>query len=320
MKNQVMTYYEEEFIPKLNDNLDLGSLVNQYMPTDLKVLLLQYLYISNNPHPVGKKSLLDDPGDGSDYSLAHALYHPILRNFLEKFGYYDIFLVDAVTGDMLYSVFKEVDFATNLSRGVYHRTNFGKMVKNAMESTDKDFVQLIDFEPYDPSYHAPASFIASPIYDGEEKTGILVFQMPINKINQILTGNNKWREDGLGESGETFIVGSDYKFRSISRELIEAPTAHLSSLRKLRYDETIIQQIKKMQTNILLEEVKLESVKKALNGTTGTQMEQNALGVRLLSSFAPLNIQDVHWIIMSSMKDDEASMQINLLREENVSV
>jgi hypothetical protein len=319
MKKSLTIYYEKEFIPKLNDNLDLGSLVNQYMPTELKVVLLQYLYISNNRHPVGKKHLLDDPGDGSDYSRSHALYHPILRNFLEKFGYYDIFLIDAVTGDMLYSVFKEVDFATDLSMGIYKSTNFGKVVKTAIESTDKNFVQLIDFESYDPSYHAPASFIACPIYEGDEKTGILVFQMPINKINQILTGNNNWREDGLGDTGETFIVGSDYKFRSISRELIENPAAHLSSMKKLKYDETIIQQVKKMQTNILLEEVKLESVSKALNGITGTQMERNNLGIALLSSFAPLDIQDVHWIIMSTMKEDEASMQINTLREESSS-
>jgi hypothetical protein len=143
--------------------------------------------------------------------------------------------------------------------------------------------------------------------------------MPINKINQILTGNNNWREDGLGETGETFIVGSDYKFRSISRELIENPATHLSSLKKLKYDEAIIQQIKKMETNILLEEIKLESVTKALNGTTGTQMERNNLGIALLSSFAALDIQDVHWIIMSTMKEDEASMQINSLREESSS-
>ena len=82
---------------------------------------LQHLYISGNDHPTGKKSLLDDARDGSDYSKVHALYHPILRNFLEKFGYYDIFLLDATTGDMLYSVFKEVDFATSLLNGKYPR-------------------------------------------------------------------------------------------------------------------------------------------------------------------------------------------------------
>jgi hypothetical protein len=143
--------------------------------------------------------------------------------------------------------------------------------------------------------------------------------MPINKINQILTGNSKWREDGLGESGETFIVGNDYKLRSISRELIEDPAAHLSLLKKMKYDELILQQIKKMETNILLEEIKLESVTKALKGITGTLQAPNAFGVGMLSAFAPLEIPDVQWIIMSTMKEAEASQRINNLRTETAS-
>lgn len=317
MQESVTGYYSSEFIPRLNDNINRGSDLNGYVPTDPRAVALQYLYISGNPHPTGKKSNLDDARDGSEYSSVHALYHPVLRNFLEKFGYYDIFLIDAVTGDMVYSVFKEVDFATSLVNGPYGTTNFGRVVQQAMKSTGKEFVKLIDFEPYDPSYHAPASFIACPVYDGNEKKGILVFQMPINKINQILTGNNKWREDGLGESGETFIVGQDYKLRSISRELIEDADAHLLALKKLKYDEDVIQQIKKMETNILLEEVRQDSVTKAFNGITGTQLETSRFGFDMLCAFAPLDIPDVRWIVMSTLKEEEASMRINNLREGN---
>ncbi len=317
-QESITAYYENEFIPKLNDNTSFSALSSQYIPTDDRVAHLQYLYISANPHPTGKKSLLNDANDGSAYSSVHDIYHPILRNFLEKFGYYDIFLIDAVTGDMLYSVFKEVDFATSLVSGIYHKTNFGQVVKNAIASADRDFVQLIDFEPYDPSYHSPASFIAAPVYDGDTKTGIIVFQMPINKINQILTGNNKWREDGLGDSGETFMLGGDYKLRSISRQLIENMDNHLSSLKKQNYDSALLQQIRKMETSILMEEIRQESVSKALQGVTGTQLERNALGIDLLSSFAPLEIPDVHWIIMSTMTEKEASMPINSLREGNI--
>jgi hypothetical protein len=242
----------------------------------------------------------------------------VLRNFLEKFGYYDIFLIDATTGEMLYSVFKEVDFATNLFSGLYHKTNFGKVVKKVAESTDKDLTQLIDFEPYDPSYYAPASFIACPIYDGDVKTGILVFQMPINKINQILTGDKRWREDGLGESGETIMVGDDYKLRSISRELTEDKQAHLAALKKRRYSEMVLNQMRKMETNILLEEIKQESVTRALEGKTGTVVEENSFGQKALTAFSPLDIPDVHWIIMSTMKEEEVSMRINNLRNESV--
>jgi hypothetical protein len=227
-------------------------------------------------------------------------------------------LIDAATGTMLYSVFKEVDFATNLFDGLYANTNFGKVVQEARSSTDRNFVKLIDFASYDPSYYAPASFIASVVYDGDEKIGIIVFQMPINKINQILTGNNKWREDGLGESGETFIVGSDYKLRSNSRSVIENLEGHLSFLKEGNYNSAIIQKIKKMQTNILMEEVKTEGTKEALKGVAGTALEDNGYGEKVLSAYAPLNIPDVDWAIVSTMTDEEASLPIKSLRDDSL--
>ena len=318
IKQSVENYYTSEFIPRLNDMVSTSTAPDKYIPEDTRALLLQYLFISSNPNPTGKKSMLDDAGDGTSYSSVHALYHPIVRNFLERFGYYDIFLIDAEKGDMLYSVFKEVDFATNLLHGQYSKTNFGRVVKNAIDSTDRNFIQLIDFEPYDPSYHAPASFIASSVYDGDHKIGIVVFQMPINKINQILTGNNSWQEDGLGKSGETFIVGKDHKHRSISRGLIEDADAHLRSLKKQGYDEIVLQQIKKMETNILLESVKQVSVDKAFQGGAGILIEPSGAGDELLCAFAPLNISDVQWMIMSTMKEAEVSERINTLKEGEI--
>lgn len=314
LSHDLSAYYETEFMPRLRDNLQTEVKTDHYLPHDDRALILQHKYIAANPHPTGKKSMLDS-ADDSAYSGVHAVYHPLLRNFLEKFGYYDIFLIDAQTGDMVYSVFKEVDFATSLLTGIYAQTNFGRVVREAVESTDKNFVKLIDFEPYDPSYHAPASFIAAPIYEGNEKIGILVFQMPINKINQILTGNNKWRDDGLGDSGETFMVGDDYKLRSISRPLIEDMDQHIRSLMQLRYTPSVLQQIKRMETSILLEEIRQESASLALNGQTGYRIDHNASGVQLLCSYAPLEISDVNWVIMSSMTEEEASAPINSLRE-----
>lgn len=318
MKKSVRGYYEKEFIPKLNDNADQQEPAEGYLPGTQTATVLQYRYISSNAHPTGQKSLLDDPGDGSDYSRVHAQYHPRIRSFLEKFGYYDIFLIDATTGDMLYSVFKEVDYATNLFNGRYSTTNFGKVVREAITSTDTSFVRLVDFEPYAPSYRAPASFIACPVYDGPQKIGILVFQMPINKINQILTGNGKWREDGLGESGETMIIGSDNTMRTVSRELLERPEAYLSSLAQLGYESHIVNQIRKAGTNILLEKTTSSGVSKALHGATGTLMENSPQGIPMLQAYAPLEITDVKWVILSTMKESEASERINSLRDGSV--
>lgn len=313
-KQGVASYYATEFIPRLNNNVSRQLRIEDYLPTDPIAVNYQYLFISNNPHPTGSKMLLDAAEGGGEYSDVHARYHPIMRTFLEKFGYYDIFLIDSRTGYMVYSVFKEVDFATNLLDGPYCQTNFGKVVREIVDNTEREFVKLIDFEPYDPSYHAPASFIASAVYDGDEKIGVLVFQMPINKINQILTGDNKWRQDGLGETGETIVIGSDYKLRSISRPLVENPAGHVSRLRQFKYPPEVLQQISAMQTNILMEEIRTESVAQALQGSTGVLRDKDQFGENVLTSYSPLDVADVHWMIMSSMTEREASMRIQDLK------
>jgi hypothetical protein len=318
MRERVLGYYQNEFMAMLNDHVSMDLSVDNYLPTESRTVIFQDLYIANNPHPTGSKSLLDAANDGSAYSGVHAKYHPILRNYLEKFGYYDIFLIDASTGDMLYSVFKEVDFATNLANGEYSNTNFGRIVQSAIQSSDRKFVQLIDFAAYDPSYHAPASFIATTIYDGDEKIGIIVFQMPIQKINQILTGNNSWRDDGLGDTGETFIVGNDYKLRSVTREIIEDLEGHVAMMKKKNYSASIVQQVRKMRTNILMEEIRMDAVKNGLLGNSGTSLEKNDNGKEVLTAYAPLNIADVKWMILSSMHEAEASSKITNLRHENI--
>ncbi|HEY8936742.1 MAG TPA: hypothetical protein VIM65_16045, partial [Cyclobacteriaceae bacterium] len=314
MNQSIMEYYEHEFIPRLNDNTNQLHAVDKYIPQELKATILQYHYISNNAHPTGQKSLLNDPLDGSEYSKVHAAFHSIIRSYLEKFGYYDIFLLDSITGDMVYSVFKEVDYATNMMTGLYSTTNFGKVVQEIIASSDRNIIRLIDFETYDPSYNAPASFIARPVYDGDTKIGIVVFQMPINKVNQILTGNNHWREDGQGDSGETFMVGDDYRLRSITRGMIENPDRYLNALKRQGYTDDVIRQIGKTGTNILLENVKLDCITKALNGQSGQQLERNANGIENLYTYAPLDISDVTWVIVSSLSDEEASERIESLR------
>ena len=124
-------YYEKEFVPRLTANLDATVELKSYVPQDPRVNSLQRQYIAENPHPTGEKHRLNfAPGD-STYSRTHRFYHPIFRSYLERFGYYDIFLVEPVTGHIVYSVFKEVDFATSLHDGPYSATNFAQVFRAA---------------------------------------------------------------------------------------------------------------------------------------------------------------------------------------------
>jgi HAMP domain-containing protein len=315
MTRSVHQYYTREFAPRLAERIDFEGRMEELLPTDARTTFLQYQYIAGNPHPTGQKSLLTQATDKSEYSQVHGQYHATLRSFLEKFGYYDIFLLEPEHGDMVYSVFKEVDFGTSLQSGPYSHTNFGKVVQAAMQSNDRNFVQLVDFEPYTPSYEAPASFIACTIYSGEQKVGILVFQMPVDKINQVLTGNGHWAEDGLGETGETCLVGDDATLRSVRRELLVNKKLYLQTLRRVGYNDDVIRKIDKMNTSIRLEEMKLRAVRQALLGLTDAHLETDAKGTEILIAYAPVTIQDVHWVIVSMMHEEEASVRIRSLRQ-----
>ncbi len=212
-RQELKTYYTNDFTTeyKKQNEGNAPNVENYFNQLDDDSIALQYQYIKANKNPLGSKHLLDRAEVQSRYSKLHSKVHPIIRDFLEKFGYYDIFLVDPDTGDIVYSVFKELDYTTSLIDGPYAQTNFGEAFRKANELTDKDAFVLVDYKQYPPSYEAAAGFIASPIYDGEKKIGILMFQMPIDRLNEIMS-----ERSGLGKTGETILVGPDYLMRSDS--------------------------------------------------------------------------------------------------------
>ncbi len=307
-------FYLENFIPALEKNSDVKFTYKDLHPNHISSLILQDLFISSNPHPLGEKDKLDAPDDESSYSSVHSKYHPFVRSFQQKFGYYDIFLVDDRTGNVLYSVFKEVDFGTSLVDGPHKNSGLAKVFKKTRSSGNAEEVVLIDYESYVPSYNAPAAFIASPIYDGIEKVGILIFQMPINKINNIMTSNEKWKDVGLGESGETYIVGSDFLLRNQSRFLIEDSTNYFKMISEIGTPKEIVNQIKSFHSSIGLQEVKTKGTISALKGKTDHKIFKDYRGVEVLSAYKPLNIEGLNWVIMSEIDEAEAFAPVRKLR------
>jgi methyl-accepting chemotaxis protein len=178
----------------------MRSLSGQGDPTEL----LQDAYITQNPHPAGEKLLLDTSDTLPVYDLHHRALHADFRELLLKRGYYDIFLFDTDFNNV-YTVFKEADFATNFKEGggPWAETDLGKVVRAAMAGEEGQ-VFLSDFAPYGPSAGAPASFIATPVMDQGFLIGVMAFQMPTNLIGDVLG-----RTQGLGASGEVFLVGQD---------------------------------------------------------------------------------------------------------------
>lgn len=144
-KQKLTGYYRDEFLPKLAKTEQGSPLLNSFLPESPASYYLQYHYIAANPNPIGKKDLLNVAPDSSKYSRVHERYHPIFRNIIKKFGYYDMFLISP-QGNVVYTVYKETDFTTNLTTRPYSESNLARLVAQIRRVKETDYAGIIDFE------------------------------------------------------------------------------------------------------------------------------------------------------------------------------
>ncbi len=309
--DKLKNYYSQEFLPKLEQNTEGKPLLYSYLPHETASRYLQYQYIAANTNPVGEKEFLNNANDGSSYSDIHNQIQPIFRNFIEKFNYYDLLLIDAQAGNILYSVEKQTDFATNIYNGPYASSSLADIVKKASQGRNPGFIAISDFEPYRGSYGAPAAFVASPIFDDSKLIGVLAFQLSTDEIDRIMTSDQNWSQNGLGKTGETYLVGSDYGMRSTSRFLIEQPKKYFQAIEAKGLAKDEIAQIKLLNTSILHQEIHTPATEAALDNQTGFAVVEDYRGVSTLNAYRPLELDDLDWVINAQIDTAEAFEPIN---------
>ncbi len=275
-------------IPNSNDKRN----INSYLPKNVNALLAQYIFITKNTEKLGEKNKMNYNEEyDSSYMQAHNLHHNTFDTFLKSFDLYDVFMVD-LKGNMIYTVFKEKDYSTNLKDGVYKNSGIAQVYKKAL-GIGKNELAFNDFAPYEPSYNSAASFIATPLYINNEKKGVLIFQMPVDKINKIMSFHGQYIEAGLGNSGEAYLVGEDFKMRNDSRftQNINDPL------------------IKELGSTIGVWEVKTKSSKAIINEdiSKGKAIIDDYRGVKVLSVYTSISLfGQSKWALISEIDKEEA--------------
>jgi len=300
-----MTNYEQETGRRLP-----SASVTSDRPASLVV---QAAYLVNNPNPLGSKHLLDDSRLVPEYDGPHFQYHPLFRELLEIFGYYDIFLIDA-SGEIVYSVYKEIDFGTNLLTGPFKDSGLADAVRSSLESTSTNAVSFADFSTYTPSYESPAAFVAKAVHDGDEVLGVVAIQLPIDEIDEVMTGGRRWAEEGFGESGEAYLVGPDLFMRSDARTLIEDPDAFIRNGRSRGIAESTLKEMARLERTVLLERVENEAVSRALDGESGDAEVTSYHGEAVVASFQPVSVFDRNWALIAEIGRAEAYAGADAMR------
>ncbi|MFG1481371.1 methyl-accepting chemotaxis protein [Halobacteriovorax sp. HFRX-2_2] len=317
-KSALTSFYANEFggqYNKTNIGKEFDRTSEIIRELSKNELLLQDAFISSNNNPLGSKDALVSLKDGTNYSKTHERYHDAFRTYLNKFGYYDIFLIDAQKAEVIYSVFKEADFATNLKTGPYASSGLAQAYNLAVNAKSKDAVFFTDIQKYYPSYESPAQFISAPIFENDKLSAVLVFQVPVAKINQILTSDEKWKEQGQGDSGETYIIGKDKVMRSVSRTLVEDEANFFKTMQKVGLSESAINYMKSKKTSALAAKIDTLGADNVVLGKTGAEIFEDYRDINVISAYKPLSIAGLDWYILSEMDEDEALASLYTVRK-----
>ncbi|NWL15408.1 HAMP domain-containing protein [Pseudoalteromonas sp. Scap03] len=287
-------FYKESFTPKfkqLNPTDTVSSSPLEQM--NPKSIELQSRYLANNPNPIGEKQKLTATEQSDSYEQVHRQYHPYLRDMTNINEFYDIFIIDPTNGNIVYSVYKEVDFATSLQTGPYAKSNLASLFQQLKDSSNPQTIAFADYKQYSPSYNAPASFIGKPIVVDGKTIAILAAQLSIEDINSIMK-----ERDGLGESGETYLVGPEGLMRSDS------------------YIDPINHSVESSFRNPNKGTVNTLSVIKALKNEKGQHVISDYNNEMVLSAFAPVNVFNIRWALIAEMDEQEAFESITTLSQQ----
>lgn len=243
---------------------------------------LRRIYVDENPSPAGFYLNYDGFEGGSAFDQLHLAMHPRTRLFVTERGYYDFFLIGP-EGDVYYTVEKEADFATNLETGEWRDTGLAEVYRRAKRERNEGTIAVSDMHTYSASAGAPAIFMATAIHgDAGQFLGVIAFQLPTDGILGILAYTS-----GMGESGETYLVGQDGLMRSDSRFADES--------------------------TVLRQRVETDTVGKALAGEEGVELTLDYRDVEVMSAYLPVQVGDTSWAVMAEI--DQEEIKVGAARE-----
>ena len=215
-----------------------------------------------------------------EYTVPH---EDFLQNYMKAYGYYDIFLIDAHDGHVIYTATKESDYGANLMTGSLKNSGLGEVFSKVVQTKKTTYV---DMKPYAPSNNAPAMFLGEPVYTDGVLSSVLVFQVSDKAINEIMTFRK-----GYGESQEDYLVGEDNLMRSDS---FLDPKGH-----------SLVASF----ANPEIGSIDTQATKAALNAEDGAKIVIDYNNNPVLSAYTYININDnFKWALISEI--DEAEVMI----------
>lgn len=256
------------------------------------VHLFQDLVKLHHKHNIQPTESYERVLHSGEYDPAVNEFEEYWREYVKDFHLLDVYMICKPHGHVMYSVTRSADFGTNIGLGKRETTALTKVWKEVSQ-TEK--VVFIDMEKYGPKGGEPSMFLGAPIMDHGKMIGIVVAQLDPKVIDTIMQDRS-----GMGETGETYLVGPDYLMRSDS------------------YLDPVHHSVKASFDNPSQGMVKTVASEEALSGKENTQIIIDYNGNPVLSSYHRVDIFGTYWAFIAEIDEAEVFAPIVNLRNTSI--
>jgi methyl-accepting chemotaxis protein len=200
---------------------------------------------------------------------------PIFKNFIKTYSYRDLKLISP-EGKVVFSVLRGDDYQQNLNQGVWQEQPIGRLVRASLNSPKS----LISDLTINPETGEPSQFLVAPVISEGELIALLMLELPIAPLNSVMQ-----TRQGLGDAGETYLVGADGLLRSDSvrfaQHQVSRNTEHANALQG-------------------------EAITRALHNQQGRLAEAGLNNQPTLKAFVPLEFDGQQWALIAEMDQAQA--------------
>lgn len=243
--------------------------------------ILKHKYFHNKFTPTGDSETQNIEENDSEYSNAHDRFHPWFSQFIDERGYNDLILFDT-DGNLIYTVLKELDFATNVKDN--KNSDLARGFRSTTYNLFPEFQIFFDFKPYEIIGGVLSSFILSPVFDDDENfIGVLGFRMSIERVNEIIQFSGATQI-----SGRVHIIAEDMHVRN------DPNFSNASEIIRINKPEEI--------------------VNTALTGVSGIRSMVDGKGTEMLVTFTSVNFGGQAWAIISEAALADILAPVNEMR------
>jgi methyl-accepting chemotaxis protein len=270
----------EDFFNGIEGDISFLANTSNTIMNNTKSLLIYQKEMKLDPD-----SAFDMSGNGKKLTKTYKEIHDPLDRYIAKYlGTYDYsdIIICNTEGQVFYTYKKDPDYLENLRTGKYKGTHLSETWSKVIGSGR---IYISDMKQYPPAKNQPAMFIGAPIMNDGKIIAAVIARIQREKINRIMQ-----ERSGMGLSGESYVVGSDFYMKSDSRLINETEKRRTASVQK----------------------AELEQVKAALSDKTGIMRSKGIRSTDVLSAYSPLKVGDfIRWAVLTEIDASEAYKTVN---------